>query len=395
VPDTSIVTIELIVGAHCDNCPDGMAGPSLKLRPTSIYSAPQPDAWFAEVDGTFAGFFLHVDGGEDQRIPALGIVGYNSAKQAVAYKTMIDVVVPADDEQHWRVELVPIVPLTDDAPTRDGERVAVWRHPEQREPSCLMVEAASGGTVETGAIVPPTDPDCDHVLLRECAPNIPNAMNVQSTLADGNCMLVVPFSAAPVCMIGGPACTDGALPTSTACARLVEDHCLPTSLCECAPADAGCLFGKLTTGTSSGEVTAYRCTVPIDQTGALCPNVASAQFDGSLFLGPGTTCKSIRFLDRFLSDMFLTDSVSFDATVKLLLSSFRAPCTVDLGWEGAVLSPATMHTTVTAVDIELSNGRHLDIPVRVDTVMNCAESFTCNLVKASNESVLLCGASTP
>jgi hypothetical protein len=390
--DASIKTIELIVGAHCDNCPSMMAAPNVALRETSIFSSPHPDAWFADFDGSFAGFFLDVDGGDDQRIPVLGIVGYDGAKQAVAYTKMQDVLVPANGELYTRVTLKPIDPIDNTTPTTDAERVVVWRHPEQREPSCMMIEHWSSGVVTTGAIVPPTDPDCDHVLVSECSPYIPNAIDVGSSFSSANCMLVVPTPAAPVCMMGGPVCTDGEPQTSLSCGRIDEDYCVPTTLCDCAPREFGCLFGKLATGTNDGTVTTLRCTVPVDQAGKLCAGLTTAALDGSALLSSGTQCKSIRFLDAFLAAaQSLSDTTEFDATVTLKLSNFTQPCRADMLWEGAVLSPTTMHTTVNMVSFEIDTGRNIAIPLRVSTVANCNEQFACNLVMTTNDSVSLCG----
>lgn len=391
VTDTSIRRIELIVGADCDNCPTTMAAPNVKPRETLIFSSPHPEAWFVDVDGAFAGFVLHGDGDADQRIPVLGIVGYDAAQTPIAYARMADLLVPAHDELYTRVELKPLIPIDASVPTDDRERVAVWRHSEQREPSCMMVEHWSSGMRTTSAIVPPSDPDCDHVLFGECAPYVPNAMNVQSSLSNGNCMLPAAFPAAAVCVIGGPSCTDGVPQTADLCARLDEDHCLPSALCACAPAEPVCLFDALTTGTSDGSVTAFHCTVPVTASGALCDGPTATPLDGAQFLAPGTTCKAIRFLAPFLRDMNLRDSVPFKSDAKLTLASFRTPCAIDLEWEGTAPNVAVDPYDVAFVDLELDNQRHIDVPVRITTVANCGESFRCQLVPASNDAVFLCG----
>jgi hypothetical protein len=387
VQDTSIKTVELIVGAHCDNCPGKMAAPNLALRETAIYSSPHPDAWFADFDGSFAGFFLHVDGGDDQRIPVLGIVGYDAAKQPVAYTKMQDVLVPADDERHTRVTLKPIDPIDNTTPTTDAERVLVWRHSEQREPSCMMIEHWSSGVVTTGAIVPPTDSDCDHVLVRECLPYVPNAVSVSSSFAQGNCLLVVPTPAAPVCMIGGPICTDGEPQTATSCSRLDEDYCIPSPLCECAPRDAFCLGGKLLSGTNDGTLTTVRCVIPIDASGNLCTGSTKASLDASALVALETHCKSIRFLERFIAGQELSDATEFGANAMLKLTNFAQPCSVDVAWEGTT----TQNITIKMLDFEIDNGKHIALPLRATAVSNCAEPFACVLETSSNDSVSLCG----
>jgi hypothetical protein len=391
VGDTGVTRIELIVGAPCESCPAMMAAPGVALRDASIYSSPHPDAWFADVDSAFAGFFLHVDGDSDQRIPVLVLVGYDSANHPIQYAMKQDIVVPSADEQYWRIKLKPITRIDDSVPATDSERLAVWRHPDQREPSCAMIEHSSDSGVTTRAIVPPTDPDCDHVQLAECSPYVPNAQDVRSSLGQSDCVLIQPTPSAPVCMMGGPNCTDGVPMTASTCGRLDEDYCLPSSMCECAPRDALCIGRKFLMGTNDGTVTTFRCSVPITETGTVCPGGATTVLDGRDLLAIGTNCTSIRFLDQFFAGPVLGDTLAFE-TATLALSGFGNGCTVQIGLLGSLPNPASTHTTFTMVDLAVDTGQHIALPLRVSTVTDCTQPFKCALVQAStNDAVYLCG----
>jgi hypothetical protein len=395
VTDTSVTRVELIVGAPCDGCPTMMAAPNVKLRETSIYSSPHPDAWFADVDSAFVGFLLNVDGDADQRIPALGIVGYNSANEAIAYVKMQDLVVPANEERYWRVNLKPIVAIDGSVPTDDRERVAVWRHPDQREPSCMMIEHWSSGVLTTSAIVPPTDSDCDHVLVGECSPYVPNAMNVRSTIDDADCFISVALdsSVSDVCMLGGPTCTDGAPPGMT-CDRLDIDYCTSESLCTCAPREFGCLLDKVLNGTADGSVTAIRCSVPVNTAGQLCATGTKVGIDISGSFASGALCKSLSMLDSFVGGSSTPDQFGIGMNAKLVLSNFHTPCAIEATLTGDPATSKVDQVSVAFTDVLLDNGRHLALPWRVDAVPNCGGGFTCQFV-TSSDSMFACTKPVP
>jgi hypothetical protein len=388
----AVARVELILGSTCESCPSLMGAPALAPRHTTIHESLQTVAWRADRDGELARFHLSVDG-SDAKIPLLVAIGFDGNGTAIASATLDDVIVPAHDTAWWRMPLAPLVPISDSGSAPDGsERVAVWRHPEQTEPSCVMVERWTSGTATTSAVVPAADPDCDRVVAQaECAAYVPDAMDVPPTLDDASCWLKSQTTDGLVCLLGGTPCTDGE-PASTTCQRVAETYCMPDRLCACEPGDIGCLFNALTQGTSDGSMPTISCTVPITDTGELCAGPTVATIDASIYLGAGVACNALRISSSFSeTEQSLTELV-IATTGKLAIENFRAPCSIDLRWSGTVANPSGTYTRVDFAQLDLDNDNSVVVPLRVDVVKSCTQSLSCETRRGASttESLYLC-----
>lgn len=384
--DGAVTTVELIVGTHCETCGSTMGAPAIAPRSAMIYAAEHPEVWEAPVDGGVAGFVLHTDGSDEQRIPVLLAVGFDANGRAIAWDKLIDVIIPPTGSAYWQIHLAPIEPIVDHTSAPDGsERVAVWRATAQTEPSCVMIEKWYEGSPHTSAVVPPADPDCDHIDPQlDCAPTVPDAMSVPPTFDSSSCLVNTSVGGGTTCVLGGPSCTDGVPASMTACTRLPTDYCVAGALCACAPADFGCLFDKLVSGTADGTVTTIRCQVPVGSDGTLCAGATTVQLDASGLLSNGRVCTDLRVVTGFLAGgTQYVDSLTIGMTGTLAFGNFQPNCRLDVTWSGALTPPVGTNIDVQFADLILDNGKHIVVPLRTDTVLNCNETFQCTLVKST------------
>ena len=382
VEDPAITSVELIVSRKCFDCPMLMAAPAIALRPTVIHRSSHEEAWFAKevVDGK-AGFLIQVDAAQDQHIPLLVAVGYNDQKQALATSSLDDVNVSASKPQYWQTYLEPIVPLDSLTTQRDGtERIAVWRHPDQTEPSCVMRETWSAGVPATTAISPPIDNDCDG-RRPDCAAYVPSpTVGGTGTLMNAACVRSDAIATNEICTLGGPSCTDGGTP-GTDCLALDATYCVPQDLCACQPADTLCIGSKIINGTNTSSAMAHvRCQLGVNQDGSPC--VPTVQLDGSILLSTGVTCDAIRVLSGFFMTNTLGDTAPVSATASLRLENFRPACSIDLTWMGSQMGQMTYLNDW--IQFDLSNGRQLLLPIRMEVDVGCAFEIKCEALPGTS-----------
>jgi hypothetical protein len=378
-PGAAVTKVEFVVGGHWDGSVyQTMAAPQVAPRDTAVRPTVHETAWFAEVSGGTAGFALHADGTDNQSIEMLAVIGYDANQTPIEYAVLTGVEVPANEAVLWQVPLKPIAPLGT-AP----EGFAAWHASNQSAPSCVMLERDH----ESSAIVPQNDPDCDAVA-KECAPTVPNAMNVPPSFSSANCALVSNTG----CVMGGTSCTDGIGPTS-GCAPLEEAHCLPALICTCAPMDRACMENKILDGVSGDALPKVECTFPIDiNTGNPCP-LATAKLDASIVIkDPLLKCKAIHVLKGFSGLPKLVDQIGF-LTGLASLSNFRDPCAIDVTWSGHLDGTGY---AVEMADIELSNGRHVTMPFELTVTRGCTtEPPVCKVSLATSstgETIFTCAS---
>ena len=154
--------------------------------------------------------------------------------------------------------------------TREGAKLIVLHvlepsagnpfYPRQRPipelAACVGYEQASDSGVKRRWFVPEDDTDCDQVTAGECD-EFTYLASGKAHIADASCVTAqfsVPgTNTGKSCLVGGPACIDGAGATD-GCSPVGPSYCLPDAICAragCAQDLGACLRDDL--GGESGD----------------------------------------------------------------------------------------------------------------------------------------------
>ena len=391
VPPSSVVKLEVFVGKKCTGeCPSAAFIPNMLPRPVDgayIVSDPQP--WTEPVEGATVGYRIAV--ASDVTIGMIAIVGYAQDGTIAATSVFHDVEVSATKSELWRVDnLEPAGQIGDGAnPPAGTHRVKTWHAANFTLPTCIVFEEWGDSSVTRDLLGPEADTDCDGVS-HECDPWWYLAPLTLPTLATSSCVSFTNVGTSSVCSISGPQCseTGGSV---VPCVPLRPLYCLPYGLCAaCQTTDMldTCLEGSFRNSLSTTAPMAHlECKIPLDENGNPCGG--STELDGGSYLTNGVSCTAIRISDLAAPFGPFTTKLAID-NGKLELSNFRGPCKVDVAFEGT----ATAGGRVGFAELELSNGRHLVVPAKLELLGNaCGQtSQSCVFTSAQSDTLLDCVA---
>jgi hypothetical protein len=185
----------------------------------------------------------------------------------------------------------------------------------------------------------------------------------------------------PVCLVGGPPCTDGQ--TSAGCDALDIDYCVPAKACgSCAYADwESCVKTKLTAPNLTTGIPYATCALAMEADGRECSdsNRRKAELDLSALLGTNATkCTSIR-VDAAMLPLGPFESKIIVNGATLELVSFQEPCKIEVQLSGDFMRSVT-GAPLHLLDVALDNGKHMILPfVLQGTDDACATDTICRL----------------
>lgn len=393
--DPSIEYVEVYLADHCDDCPDAMTPPMMRAHTANmfetdyaqVFSASKADA--VNWKNGHAFFRITSQDTDDYFLPYLLIIGFDAARTPIALNRFAGVTIPASNADYWQVLLDEHVSPLTDAPS-DEERIAIWGA-NRTGPRCVLVVNGDG---RADGVVPVDDPDCDGVMSHECAPYVPNAMHAAPRLEQANCVIPIQtpvFNATgplQVCLLGGPACTDGGLP-SVNCDPLDVDYCMPSKACGCFD------WNTCTTQIDPRNmptVPFVNCLMAVGANGTECPDSAKrdAEIDLGMFIsgGGGTKCTSIKVHELMLplgpfDDHIIVGGATFE------LANFQN-CKVDVKWFDDYMRTLQGHSAL--LDVALDNGKHMLVPLLVrPSELACESQSTCRVMQFDpNDTMLLC-----
>jgi hypothetical protein len=398
--DDSIEYVEVYLADHCDECPDSMAAPMMRAHMANIFETEYSEVFSASKseakkwkDG-HALFRITSRVDQDDYLGYMLIIGFDANRTPKAINRFSGVTIPKYVGEYWQVELdEPVTPLTD-APSNE-ERIAIWGM-NRTGPKCVLVVNGDG---RADGVVPADDPDCDgQTPQHECAPYMPNAVNVAPNIDHASCVTTayVPATSTGatgyVCLLGGLPCTEGV--ATQGCAALDVDYCVPMRACGCG-SDIACIATKLTDPDVS--VTVHElCTVSMQLDGKECADSSKRETEidlsGLLTSGGGTKCTSIRVHDLTLPFGPFVDKLDLRGAT-LELGNFQQPCLVTMKWSGDYersLGPQTL-----ALDVALDNGKHLVLPFLVRGTDNCTNATSCRLSQFSVDTETMFACTKP
>ncbi len=255
VGSTGATSVELYVGnRRCTGpgeqgfrCDGGIAPPSIAAHlDGDVWYRDDRIPYFAVVKDGKATFRLQADLATTLPI-AIAVGSKGPETSALGTATLRDVAVPVDDARIVRATLVAAGEVQPSTGSATEDRAMVWNQREDGVSSCVVVEHWSNGQVDRDFIVPPDDPDCDHIA-DECDPGAYLGSQLASADDAVPQCLIAPTNDTTdaACKLGAFGCTDQDGPDST-CARLVKDVCVPRTFCSCPRPSPGeqCLQEKL------------------------------------------------------------------------------------------------------------------------------------------------------
>lgn len=386
IDDPGIEKVELFVGEYCSgDCPRGTVPPQLPAMAVDAAFVVADQVPWTETDFTdgVAGFRL--ESPHDTSLDIVVVLAYDAQDQIRWSASFHDVPVPSNDAAHWRVTLSPTTPIAATPATAGSERIARWQQPSKRLPSCLLLEHwSSSAEPARELVVPDADRDCDEVpAASECAPWIPNANGAWPTVAEASCLLTASVGGtSSVCVLGGPECNENGTQRD-ACVPVAGPHCMSTTLCACAGTNdfEACVMTKISEGINNSTMPYLECVIQLDTDGTSCTDTTFEADAGAYLSGGSTKCRSMSLNDGGIPLGAFDYYVALDDSSKLKIESFTEPCKADFYFAGSSM-PGT-RLAVTA--LELDNGNHLVVPLRVDLKAGgCLEDSHCTFFRPND-----------
>lgn len=391
----TIHEVELWVGQACEgDCPGAITPPNSAKLEAGLFVMHDE----RRLGGTFEHGRIRflIASEHDTIVSVLAAVGYGEDGQPVATAMLFDVPIAAGDRDHRSVTLAPAEPLVavgrDGPPPPDGaRRVAHWRTSDPDLPSCVVLEAWTGGDAKRIALGPSADTDCDEVAAPECAPWA--YQGVGSPGGDDAKACTRPISGERACMLGATTCSDLA---GTTCGVAPETFCLAPTLCACPAWDEACVTMEL--DANAAESVAVKCAVFFTEEGDACTDPSPlGELDFGRLLPANTTaaCTSIE-LGSVTSFGPFDTSVPVNAGSLEVASFDAATCTAELAWHGS--GPQGARTAVALVSVELDTGNHLVVPIALALEpANCVSTnpSRCVLGVPDTNPLAFCTAPTP
>jgi hypothetical protein len=205
-------------------------------------------------------------------------------------------------------------------------------------------------------------------------------------------MSKAPKAPTPSCLLGGLTCIDGNQQMS--CGRVDPYYCVPDALC----ASSSCPM-NLPACINSALISGVKCTVPSSSAGGLCAGKTSATIDlHGLFAldgmgAPVTHCTAVHFVDLTptTGPLQLSDTLARAGQVfthGLLVGG--ETCVFDITWSSSATTPTGMMASI--VDLELANGSHMLMPLRLEFASNqcTGGTFQCGYLPQANEKIGSC-----
>ena len=404
-----VETVELFVGDDdCDGseCPATVVVPDVGRRAVrSAYFVSDDRPWTrtkAQLIDGYAGFQLQTS--KDWTLGILVAVGFDSQGQPVASATLHDVTLKPSTKERWRIKLVPTTLLGADAAAQPPgtETIKLWQGPSAQRSSCLLVEHwTDTAEPERDLVVPAGDHDCDEVPAElECAPWTNNASGVPPQIADASCLATKRIAGTTEsCVLGGPVCFENGM-TGDECAPLGVDYCMPTTLCGCPPGvtQSECVKNKLGDPFAFSQMPHLDCYIELDTNGEPCNGVKTFPVNASTLLGTNNTkCTDMRLANLMLPPEFdRSIALAANSAAYLVVENFSSSaCTAELHWGGTRMAPDLI---LGVVDLELDNGRHLAIPMRVELGTACQGGGGCAFSRGTTtttEAMFNCVAPPP
>jgi hypothetical protein len=403
---TGATRIELYLATRpCVGCAD-------QLKPQGVRNKLPGPVWL--LDGTTTAKTLNTvydltrgkvvidllpPGDKDVDVEYVVAVGYDAADTVVGIAKLKGVTIPHGRAKFWKVTLDDAADQASSKAVQPvGNRVWVWRRSGTVAAdlaACVGIEVSDGETIERTWLVPEDDTDCDGVES-ECDFYSYKATG-NSELADANCVkenTTETTIGANTCLVGGPACVDGG--GNAACGAVLPYYCAPTSVCA-NPLCRNDLIGCVTTGA----VSYLKVAMPSGMSNERCTNVldqSAVVVDLAMFVPPSPTtaakCTGIKFAKLEL------DSISLDTEFRPNGAEFKvglvtAPCKFLFSWVNGSLSNTSAFTFM---DLELDNGTHELLPLRVElTPGECDPQVTAQALpfRAADEHMTNCALAKP
>lgn len=357
------------------------AGCSNTMRPKGVSEILAGEVWLLDGDGatktpnTVADvrsgsvvFDLEPPGTTKIDVAYVVAVGYGANDHVVGVAKLSAVTIPHDTATFAKVTLADAQELaSSDELTPAGNRVWVWRRAGDQASAlaaCVGLEISDKTSVDRLWFVPEDDTDCDGVATKEC-----DAYNFQangsSSISAASCVtenLTDPEIDLGTCLVGGPACVDGV--GSLACGAVKPYYCAPTNVCSLAACRQ-----DLRACVNAGSTSFEKVTMPATMSGERCadPAVNVVSLDFAQFLGQSAArCKSLKFASLQVGSITLTsDFRPLGAVFTASGPGQSGRCAFTLTWaQGAPQIP----NSFTFVDLELDNGTHELVPLRVEIV---------------------------
>lgn len=410
--DTGAVKIELYLGTRpCEGC-DG------KLAPKGVTAKLAGEVWY--LDGSAAAgtpnTAAELDGGryvydlrtpapdKDARLAHVLVVGYDAQKKLVASAELTDVPVYHAATEWYRITLSPAMEATSsDRPTPAGDRVYVWRRTDPNLAACVGYEHASDTGVKRLWFVPEDDTDCDQVATAECDKYAYKASG-KADLGNANCVtsqFPVPGTTGKTCLLGGPACIDGA-DANTSCGPVGPSYCLPDAIC----ANATCAqnLGMCLRDGQTSPVPRVRCDIPFNQAQGGVPCAGAQQRHAEIDLSPLvsspsnpgtalTTCKSLLFADPMLGMVNVMNKIVSNQ-VEIKPDPLSPPCGFGMSWASGTASSILVSASVLRMMIvELENANRMLIPIEIafhPSQCLTGDMMTCGVTVVPSDGITHC-----
>jgi hypothetical protein len=325
--------------------------------PTGVANA----TWWARDAGNEADVITNVGGGtvtfSYERGPgattlgALVAIGFSGdTPVAAGWKTNLDV--PIDFIARYTIDLVP---------TGNTLDVHLWPATTAPLAACVYVDDATQQAAPM--IVTAGDPDCDGFptgAATECVPDIYLSKRGPD-LAHTNCATdVAVMPPESYCVLGGPACVDGAgyQPTDRGCAP--STYCVPRANCDqCDNLGGTTRFGCLTHYTQfATSGTFLKCTVQIDTAnGQICTDTLTAYDPNALpDLGPVQCVGNVSITDGTA----WSDRVVLGSNAQFRVRNIDGDCNFEIEPSGT-FGPANIVSAMIAIAFD--NGHGLAVPI--------------------------------
>lgn len=405
VGGTGAERVELYLATRqCTTCEEG-------LKPQGVGEKLLGPVWFLDgdtqvktpntsvtVSGGKAVFDLLPPGVKDVDIAFIVAVGYGADDKVVGVAKLSGVTIPHGKAKFWKVGLDDALDhASSDEKLPTGNRVWVWRRDGAQSAelaACVGLEVSDGAKLTRTWFVPEDDTDCDG-LASECDFYNYKAAGT-AELKDADCVKVNmtdPALPPDTCLVGGPACVDGA--GDVPCGTVLPYYCAPSSMCanmSCRDNLPGCVI--------AGGLSYVKIEMPSDTANAPCPTdpaQTAVTVDLSMFTprpaqNP-TLCKSVKFAAKLeVGSIALTTEFTPNGSL-FEIGSVAPPCKFVFTWVSGSPSDAS---NFTFMDLELDNGTHELVPLRLELIPgNCepgntarANAFLAPLEKMTNCSLM-------
>ena len=410
---TGAVKIELYLGTRpCEGC-DGRlapAGVKEKLAGQVWYldgsaAAGTPNSAASLEGGRYVYDLRAPDPEKDARIAHVIVVGYDAQGRVVGSAALADIPIYHAATEWYRVTLGTATGApSSDAISPKGDRVYVWRRANPELAACVGYEQASDAGVERLWLVPEDDTDCDQLPGAECDAYAHMASGTVE-IKDASCVtenFAVPGANLPSCLLGGPACIDGA-GTTTTCGPVGPSHCLPDAICKrvgCAQNVELCLRDGQT-----NPVPRIKCNIPFNQQAGGIACAGEPQHHDTIDLrsllaapnSPGTaltTCKTILFAEPKLGMPNVQNKIAA-GNIEIKPDPLAPPCTWGMTWVSGGVSSigGGVAPIIRMTVVGLENGNTMLIPIEIAFhASSCAPTdvMTCDVLVPPTDGVTRC-----